>query len=115
MVTESYYWIVGIGLIIIMGLCIVIFGSWENAKKKNRYGYFRIDQKIKFERIFYIARWSPSTEEWKSTIEGKYYFIAAYYQNFKFEGRQFVKRLFTIQDIKCGHEVTCSYTLYELE
>ena len=27
MVTESYYWIVGIGLIIIMGLCITIFGA----------------------------------------------------------------------------------------
>jgi SET domain-containing protein len=26
-----------------------------------------------------------------------------------------VKRLFTIQDIKCGHEVTCGYTLYEHE
>ncbi|SVD25496.1 uncharacterized protein METZ01_LOCUS378350 [marine metagenome] len=26
MVTESYYWIVGIGLIIILGLCITVCG-----------------------------------------------------------------------------------------
>ena len=26
-----------------------------------------------------------------------------------------VKKLFTIQDIKCGHEITCSYSLYQME
>ena len=25
-----------------------------------------------------------------------------------------VKKLFTIQDIKCGHEITCGYTLYQM-
>ena len=26
-----------------------------------------------------------------------------------------VKKLFTIQDIKCGHEITCSYSIYQME
>ena len=26
-----------------------------------------------------------------------------------------VKKLFTLRDIKCGEEITCGYTLYELE
>ena len=26
-----------------------------------------------------------------------------------------VKKLFTIQDIKCGHEITCGYSIYQME
>ena len=57
MVTESYYWIVGIGLIIILGLCITVCGLQEKMYRP----------------------------------------------------------LFTVKDIKQGEEITCSYTLYDLE